>query len=336
MDRIRAAHRTLAPTGCTPTFCQSGRMTSINEPRVGRDRPIAELQQDAVDFLKECQDHGVITSDEELDERIKEALTEISNTAILSTLTDHDGKASEGLAGGTYHRRTNELEHGVRAAWRNSRRCIMRSEHEHLALCDLRAVYSSREMARSIIKGMQKAFNRGHIVPTVFMFPPRAPGKRGPMIWNSQILAFAGYQQEDGSILGDPANVELTKSMIEFGWKPPMERSRWDFLPLITMAEHDSPYMMELPLELRRTVQITHPLYAKEFSDLDLKWVVAPALSRLGSDIGGNQYTASPFIGWFMGEFDFSLINPSIYFQRITCRLFKKVAQGQKKEWMLI
>lgn len=48
MDRIRAAHRTLAPTGCTPTFCQSGRMTSINEPRVGRDRPIAEIQQEAL------------------------------------------------------------------------------------------------------------------------------------------------------------------------------------------------------------------------------------------------------------------------------------------------
>ena len=102
------------------------------------------------------------------------------------------------------------------------------------------------------------------------------------MIWNSQILAFAGYEQENGSILGDPANVELTKGMKEFGWKPPMERSRWDFLPLITMAENDSPYMMELPLELRRTVQITHPRYAKQFRDLDLKFVVAPALSRLG------------------------------------------------------
>jgi len=224
----------------------------------------------------------VITSDEELVERIKEVSTQISNTAIVSIVTDRDGQTSEGLAGGTYHQHMKELEYGVRAAKRNSRRCITRSEHEHLTRCDLRGVQCSREMARSVVKGMQKAFNRGHILPTVFMFPPRAPGKCGPMIWNSQILAFAGYEQEDGSILGDPANVELTKGMKEFGWKPPMERSRWDFLPLITMAENDSPYMMELPLELRRTVQVTHPRYAKQFRDLDLKFVVAPALSRLG------------------------------------------------------
>jgi nitric oxide synthase oxygenase domain/subunit len=299
-DRIRNAHRTLAPTGCTKDFCQSGRMTRLNEPRVGRDRPLAEIQEEAVDFLRECRDHDVIGSDEVLNNRIKEALVQISNTAIVSTVTDRDGNTSEGLAGGTWYQYPDELEYGLRASWRNARRCIMRSEHEHLALCDLRRVQSSREMARTVAKGMQDAFNRGHILPTVFVFPPRLPGKRGPMIWNQQVMAFAGYRQDDGTILGDPANVDLTESMIDFGWKPPINRSRWDFLPLITMAENDAPYMMELPLELRRTVQISHPLYDKEFRDLDLRWALAPALSRLGFDIGGNQYTASPFIGWFM------------------------------------
>jgi nitric oxide synthase oxygenase domain/subunit len=300
MERIRGAHRTLAPTGCTPDFCQSGRMTHINEPRVGRDRPLAEIQQEAVDFLRECRDHQVIESYLELDKRIREALVQISNTAIVSTITDRDGNLSQGLAGGTWYQHPAELEYGLRAAWRNARRCIMRSEHEHLALCDLRRVKSSREMARTIVKGIQAAFNRGHILPTAFVFPPRLPSQRGPMIWNNQILAFAGYRQEDGSVLGDPANIGLTQSMIEFGWKPPMTKSRWDILPLITMAENDVPYMMELPLELQRTVQITHPQYKKEFQDLDLRWVLAPALSRLGFDIGGNQYTATPFIGWFM------------------------------------
>ena len=298
--RIRNAHRTLAPTGCTPDFCQSGRMTRINEPRVGRDRPIAEVQQEAVDFLNECRDYNVIQSDKALDERITEALAQISDTAVASTVTDRDGHIGSGLAGGTWYQYPTELEYGLRASWRNARRCIMRSEHEHLALCDLRRVQSSREMARTLAKGMQKAFNRGHILPTVFVFPPRAPGKRGPMIWNRQILAFAGYRLKDGSIVGDPANVDLTERMIDFGWRPPMCKSRWDFLPLITMAENDTPYMMELPAELRRTIQITHPRYEMEFGDLGLRWVSAPALSGLGFDIGGNQYTASPFIGWFM------------------------------------
>ncbi|KAL8951351.1 MAG: hypothetical protein Q9222_002670 [Ikaeria aurantiellina] len=296
-DGIRSAHRTLAPTGCTPDFCQSGRMTRINQPRVGRDRPLAEVQQEAVDFLRECRGYNIIPSDKALDERIRDALVQISNTAAVSSVTDRDGNVSQGLAGGTWYQHPKELEYGLRASWRNARRCIMRSEHEHLVLCDLRRVQSSREMARTIAKGMQEAFNRGHILPTVFVFPPRLPGKRGPMIWNHQIMAFAGYRQEDGSVLGDPANVELTERMIEFGWMPPVVKSRWDFLPLVTMAENDAPYMMELPNELRRTVRITHPRYEKQFGELGLRWVVAPALSRLGFDIGGNQYTASPFIG---------------------------------------
>ena len=283
-------------------------MTSLNEPRVGRDRPLAEVQQEAVEFLRECRDCDVIPSDNILDERIRDALVQISHTAIVSSVTDRDGNVSKGLAGGTWYQHKNELEYGLRASWRNAKRCIMRSEYEHLALCDLRRVQSSREMARTIAKGMQEAFNRGQILPTVFVFPPRKPGKRGSMIWNNQILAFAGYRLEDGSVLGDPANISLTESMIEFGWMPPIVKSRWDFLPLVTMAEDDAPYMMELPAELRRTVQITHPRYEKQFGELGLRWVVAPALSRLGFDIGGNQYTASPFIGWFM-DFEIGVRN---------------------------
>lgn len=299
-ELIRKAHRTLAPTGCTPEFCQSGRATHINEPRVGRDRPLAEVQQEAIDFLRECRDCNVISSDDEVDKRIKKALAQISNTAIVTVVTDHDGNQSTGLAGGMWHQEPAELEYGLRAAWRNARRCIMRSEHENLALCDLRQVQSSPEMARTIVKGVTAAFNRGHILPTVFVFPPRQPGMRGPMIWNSQILAFAGYRQNDGLILGDPLNVELTDSIIELGWTPPVKKSRWDILPIVTMAEGDTPYLVELPIELKRTVQINHPRYEQQFRQLDLHWVVAPALSRFGFDIGGNQYTATPFIGWFM------------------------------------
>lgn len=176
----------------------------------------------------------------------------------------------------------------------------MRSEHMHLTLCDLRRVTTSREMVHAILDGMVKAFNRGRILPTCFVFPPRLPGKRGPMVWNTQILQFAGYRQADDSVLGDPANVELTEAFIRFGWKPPRKRTRWDILPLIAMAEGDQPYMAELPPELCRTVSISHPRFEREFRDMDLRWVMAPALSRQGFDIGGNQYTGSPFIGWFM------------------------------------
>lgn len=66
------------------------------------------------------------------------------------------------------------------------------------------------------------------------------------------------------------------------------------------MADNDDPYMIELPPLLKRQVHITHPRYQKEFEQLDLRWILFPALSKLGFDIGGVQYTAAPFLGWFM------------------------------------
>ena len=64
------------------------------------------------------------------------------------------------------------------------------------------------------------------------------------MIWNNQILDFVGYEMEDGTILGDPTNVDLTNAVvavIDLGWMPPQPRSRWDLLPVVTMAEGDKP-----------------------------------------------------------------------------------------------
>jgi len=65
------------------------------------------------------------------------------------------------------------------------------------------------------------------------------------------------------------------------------------------MAEGDEPAFVSLPLELIRLIPIHHPKFPG-LGDLDLKWIQFPALSRLGFDIGGVQYTASPFIGWYM------------------------------------
>ncbi|KAL8628374.1 hypothetical protein Q9189_005918 [Teloschistes chrysophthalmus] len=105
---------------------------------------------------------------------------------------------------------------------------------------------------------------------------------------------------DDGSVLGDPASVELTKAIIGIGWQPPSPRSRWDLLPLVVMADNDVPVMIEIPSDLGRQIHIRHPRHQAAFEKLDLRWVAAPALARLGFDIGGVQYTAAPFIGWFM------------------------------------
>ena len=116
------------------------------------------------------------------------------------------------------------------------------------------------------------------------------------MIWNNQILDFAGYKMDDGIVLGDASNVDLTTAIIELGWTPPQARGRWNLLPLVTMAEGDKPAMMEIPEPLSNLVNISHPRF-RSFAALDLKW---KALTRPGFDIGGVQYTAAPFIGWFI------------------------------------
>lgn len=30
-------------------------------------------------------------------------------------------------------------------------------------------------------------------------------------LWNSQLVKYAGYEQKDGTIVGDPSGVEFTK-----------------------------------------------------------------------------------------------------------------------------
>ena len=86
--------------------------------------------------------------------------------------------------------------------------------------------------------------------------------------------------------------------MLELGWVPPVSRSPWDPLPLVAMVEGHRPAFAEIPPYLRTLVDIRHSQYMNQFNKLALKWVCFPALTRLGFDIGGVQYSAAPFIGW--------------------------------------
>jgi nitric-oxide synthase len=47
-------------------------------------------------------------------------------------------------------------------------------------------------------------------------------------------------------------------------------------------------------------VSISHPNY-EWFSDLGLQWYAVPIISDMRLEIGGLQYTAAPFNGWYMG-----------------------------------
>lgn len=46
---------------------------------------------------------------------------------------------------------------------------------------------------------------------TLTVFPQRQSGRRDFRVWNPQLIAYAGYRADDGSVTGDPAWAEFTQ-----------------------------------------------------------------------------------------------------------------------------
>lgn len=72
----------------------------------------------------------------------------------------------QGVSSNGYLQIKEELEWGVRFAWRNSRKCIMRAHWWDLKCVDLRDIKTSKGMVDAIINHAAAAYNEGRIVPT--------------------------------------------------------------------------------------------------------------------------------------------------------------------------
>ncbi|KAL9580416.1 MAG: hypothetical protein Q9212_004515, partial [Teloschistes hypoglaucus] len=156
-------HPVLASTGCTRNFCQAGRATHTDEPRIGENRALEIVEKDAGGFLQELYQENFFDAKEFFVRRHDEVVAEIRAGACKGII--RDGRR-QGEIGGNWHQTSAEIEFGIRRAWRNARKCIMRSHCEELKLCDLRHVTSSAEMARELVRNMCIAFNGGNVVPT--------------------------------------------------------------------------------------------------------------------------------------------------------------------------
>ncbi|KAB0395991.1 hypothetical protein E2I00_013399 [Balaenoptera physalus] len=161
-------------------------------------------------------------------------------------------------ATGTYQLRESELVFGAKQAWRNAPRCVGRIQWGKLQ---------------------------------------RTPGRGDFRIWNSQLVRYAGYRQQDGSVRGDPANVEITELCIQHGWTP--GNGRFDVLPLLLQTPDEAPELFVLPPELVLEVPLEHPTL-EWFSALGLRWYALPAVSNMLLEIGGLEFPAAPFSGWYM------------------------------------
>ena len=111
----------------------------------------------------------------------------------------------------TYTMTHDELVWGARMAWRNAARCPARVIWKNLTVFDKRHIDTADEMFQAICDHLEYSNNGGNIRPAITIFRQRIAGKPDPRVWNSLMCQYAGYEMEDGSIMGDPAASGITK-----------------------------------------------------------------------------------------------------------------------------
>ncbi|MDG1849405.1 MAG: nitric oxide synthase oxygenase [Flavobacteriales bacterium] len=195
---------------------------------------------------------------------------------------------------GTYELLDFELDYGTKVAWRNSNKCIGRLFWRSMEVLDQRSLGSMDTLFAALFEHIDFAYNGGNIRSTISVFNAH----KGIRIVNPQLLGFAAYEQEDGSVVGDPKHLMLTKECVKLGWEPKM--GAFDLLPIVIQKEGETPVWKEIPKDLITLVSIEHP-NIKAISDLNLKWYATPIISNMTLEVGGIEFMAAPFNGWYMG-----------------------------------
>jgi len=202
---------------------------------------------------------------------------------------------------GTYTHTKRELIFGCRVAWRNSNRCIGRHFWRTLHVNDARDCTSSEQALAHLKRHVNDAFNEGQIANVITVFPAWRPGIPHPWrMLNHQLVRYAGFQNEDGSVLGDPDSVELTKYCLDQGWNP--RKSPWTPLPWV-LLEDEKALLPHDPFETDglspHEVAIVHPDFPQT-SALGLRWYAVPILADMALKIGGIVYPLAPFNGHYL------------------------------------
>lgn len=198
---------------------------------------------------------------------------------------------------GFYEHTFEELQYGAKLAWRNSNKCIGRLFWETLHIFDARSLETEEEIAHALYRHIEYATNDGRIRPTITIFKPTLQAEQQVRIVNYQLIRYAGYVTETG-VVGDPESVSTTKLCQELGWEG--AGGPFDVLPLVVKIGDRLPQIFEIPPSLVLEVPLSHPELAG-IAELDLQWYAVPIVSNMRLEIGGIDYTAAPFNGWYMG-----------------------------------
>lgn len=197
---------------------------------------------------------------------------------------------------GMYEHTYEELSYGAKLAWRNSNRCIGRLFWQSLQVIDRRELDNVQEIAGALFHHIDYATNEGRVRPVITIFKPKTNGQEQVRIWNHQLLRYAGYKKQ-GIVRGDLASLAFTKKCESLGWRG--EGTDFDLLPLVIQVRNEAPKWFEIDKSLVIEVPITHPDY-NQFNSLNIKWYSVPIISDMKLEIGGIDYTAAPFNGWYM------------------------------------
>jgi nitric-oxide synthase len=231
-----------------------------------------------------------------------ELLGQLDGEQVLRDPIDQRAREirAEIAASGGYRQNLDELEHAAKLAWRNSIRCVGRRYWQALTVSDGRDLQTAEEMFEALIDHLRWSTNGGRIRPRITVFAPRHPGRPGPRIWNDQLVRYAGYRQDDGSIVGDPMQAAFTELVLELGWKG-AQGTPFDLLPLVLQIGSDTPQLFDLPADVVLEVPIAHP-QIDSLAALGLRWYALPAVSNMSLVAGGLVYPAAPFSGWYMSS----------------------------------
>ncbi|XP_018429088.1 PREDICTED: nitric oxide synthase, inducible [Nanorana parkeri] len=267
--------------GCQSSVCHGSVMNPKCYIRGPRDKPVSQdvVLPQAIEFINQYYDSFKEPQIENYLNRLETISKDIEQT-------------------GTYQLTMEELIFAAKQAWRNAPRCVGRIQWNNLQVFDARTCKTVKDMFELICRHIKFATNGGNIRSAITIFPQRTDGKHDFRVWNSQLIRYAGFEMPDGIVIGDPASVEFTELCIQLGWKPRYER--FEILPLVLQANGEDPELFEIPKDLICEVIMEHPRF-EWFKELNLRWYTLPAVSNMLLEVGGIEFPACPFNGWYMG-----------------------------------
>lgn len=200
---------------------------------------------------------------------------------------------------GHYVHSSEELTFGARVAWRNHARCVGRLTWKSLRVHDCRDISDPAAVVERTMADLAAAFSDGQIRSSISIFAPATADALPSTFESPQIFQYAGYATPDEGVIGDRANIELTHTAQQLGWRPPANPGPFDLLPVIMRDQHGTRHAFAIPQSSAHQVAIAHPT-RPGLAALGLKWYAVPVVANMALTIGGIDYPCAPFNGYYV------------------------------------